>query len=74
MRVKLAQVATERGISQAELARRTGLHRSNIRRFWFNAVDGIEATKRPLTRVNMPQLQLVADALGVTVSDLLEVE
>jgi DNA-binding Xre family transcriptional regulator len=66
----IKELAQERGIKLAQLQRKTGIAVRTARRYWFNTQSG-NITGEPLKEVRFEVLQSIADALGVTVKDLI---
>ncbi len=68
-RLRLKEIAEERGLNISQLQRQTGLDMGMVRRYWYN-----EGRKGPLTEVNLVALAKLAEVLGVQPSDLIEDE
>ncbi|MCM3293457.1 helix-turn-helix transcriptional regulator [Paenibacillus sp. MER 180] len=64
IRVKLRQLLEQKGISQRELARLTGLRASTINHLCSDNVD----------RVYLETLELVCKTLGVRIEELIEID
>lgn len=64
IRVKLRQLLEQKGISQRELARLTGLRASTINHLCSDTVD----------RVYLETLELVCKTLNVSISELIEID
>ncbi|NKI23570.1 helix-turn-helix transcriptional regulator [Paenibacillus dendritiformis] len=64
IRVKLRQLLEQKGISQRELARLTGLRASTINHLCSDNVD----------RVYLETLELVCKTLNVPINDLIEID
>ncbi len=66
LQLRLREVAENRGLNLSQLQRRTGLDIGMIRRYWYN-----EGRRGPLTEVNLPALNKLAQALDVPAGELL---
>lgn len=64
IRVKLRQLLEQKGISQRELARMTGLRASTINHLCSDNVD----------RVYLETLELVCKSLKVSIDELIEID
>ncbi|HEU0003082.1 MAG TPA: helix-turn-helix transcriptional regulator [Ktedonobacteraceae bacterium] len=62
LRLRIKELAEERGISQSKLSRMSDVHITTIRRLYSNPFGG----------VNILTLEKIAQALGVEISDLTE--
>ena len=63
MRFRIEDIAWQKHMRQSDLAQRTGLRWATIHKYWAN-ID----IKRP----DMIVLEKIANALGVTVNDLID--
>jgi DNA-binding Xre family transcriptional regulator len=61
-RLRVKEVANEKGISLTKLSQRSEVAYNTVRRIW----------REPYTDVTISTLQRLADVLGVNVNDLLE--
>ena len=61
-RLRVKEVANEKGISLTKLSQRSEVAYNTVRRVW----------REPYADVNISTLQRLADVLGVHVNDLLE--
>lgn len=61
-RLRVKEVANEKGISLTRLSQRSEVAYNTVRRIW----------REPYTDVTISTLQRLADVLGVNVNDLLE--
>ena len=61
-RLKVKEVANEKGISLTKLSQRSEVAYNTVRRIW----------REPYTDVTISTLQRLADVLGVNVNDLIE--
>ena len=59
-RLRLKELAEERGLNISQLQRQSGLDLGMVRRYWYN-----EGTKGPLHEVNLIALGKLAQVLGV---------
>lgn len=66
-RLRLKELAEERGFNISQLQRQTGLDMGMVRRYWYN-----EGTKGPLNEVNLIALGKLARVLGVYAGDLID--
>lgn len=64
IRVKLRQLIEQKGISQRELARLTGLRASTINHLCSDNVD----------RVYLETLELVCKTLSISIEELIEID
>ncbi|GED12587.1 MULTISPECIES: helix-turn-helix domain-containing protein [Aneurinibacillus] len=62
--IKLRQILEQKGISQRELARMTGLRASTINHLCSEKVD----------RVYLETLELICKTLNIRIEDLIEIE
>ena len=62
LRIRIREIAEARGITPTALARAAGLHPQTVRAFW----------KDPYKKTNTRILGKIADALNVSLRDLLE--
>ncbi|HKV58580.1 MAG TPA: helix-turn-helix transcriptional regulator [Ktedonobacteraceae bacterium] len=62
LRLRIKELAEERGISQSKLSRMSDVHITTIRRLYNNPYGG----------VNILTLEKIAQVLGVEISDLTE--
>lgn len=63
IRLKIKDIAEEKGFNMASLSRKSNLGFSTIRRLW----------KNPYKHVNIDTLNRIAEALGVSPLDLIEI-
>ena len=61
LRLRIKELAEERGISQSKLSRMSDVHITTIRRLY----------KNPYSGANILTLEKIAQALGVELSDLI---
>ncbi len=61
-RLRVKEVANEKGLSLTKLSQRSEVAYNTVRRLW----------REPYTDVTISTLQRLADVLGVTVNDLIE--
>lgn len=61
-RLRVKEVANEKGISLTKLSQRSEVAYNTVRRIW----------REPYTDVTISTLQRLADVLGVNVNDLIE--
>jgi DNA-binding Xre family transcriptional regulator len=61
-RLRVKEVANEKGISLTKLSQRSEVAYNTVRRLW----------REPYTDVTISTLQRLANVLGVTVNDLIE--
>ena len=61
-RLRVKEVANEKGISLTKLSQRSEVAYNTVRRLW----------REPYTDVTLSTLQRLANVLGVTVNDLIE--
>ncbi len=66
-RLRLKEIAEERGLNISQVQRQAGLDMGMVRRYWYN-----EGRKGPLTEVNLVALAKLAEVLGVRPSELIE--
>jgi transcriptional regulator with XRE-family HTH domain len=69
VRLRLKDLAEERGLNISQLQRQSGLDMGMVRRYWYN-----EGRNGPLTEVNLVALAKLAHVLGVRPSELLDEE
>jgi transcriptional regulator with XRE-family HTH domain len=60
--LRIREVAKRQGINQRQLAERAGVHIGTIRRYW----------RRPTLRVKTSMLMKLAEAMKVSIRDLIE--
>ena len=65
-RLKLRELAEERGLNISQTARRSGLDIQLVRRYWYN-----RGMRGPLEEVNLAAIDQLANLLGVTPGELL---
>ena len=65
-RLRLKELAEERGLNISQLQRQSGLDMGMVRRYWYN-----EGTKGPLHEINLIALGKLAQVLGVRPGDLI---
>ena len=65
-RLRVKELAQERGLNISQLQRQSGLEMGMVRRYWHN-----EGTKGPLHEVNLVALMKLAQVLKVELSDLI---
>jgi transcriptional regulator with XRE-family HTH domain len=70
MKLRISEVAQERGVSLAQLARRSGYSYTTVRRLWRGLTDA----GKPLSQIDAVKLERIAAALSVPSSDLIEVQ
>lgn len=63
VRLRIQEVARQRGITQKQLAKKSGVTEPLLNRYWNNHTQS----------VTLKQLAMIASALGVKPGDLLEV-
>lgn len=66
-RLRLQELAKERGLNISQIQRQAGLEMGMVRRYWYN-----EGTRGPLTEVNLVALAKLAEVLEVRLSELIE--
>ena len=71
IRLRVQEVAGERGIDMAVLARRADIGMTTMRRVWHNSATGAKGGV-PLESVNLKVLEDIADVLGVEPWELLK--
>ncbi len=69
VRLRLKEIAEERGLNISQIQRQAGLDMGMVRRYWYN-----EGRKGPLTEVNLIALAKLAQALGVRPEELIASE
>lgn len=70
IRLRVAEIAKERGMDMATLARRAEIGMTTMRRMWHNTATG-SIGGDPLESVNLKVLEDIADVLGVEPGELL---
>jgi transcriptional regulator with XRE-family HTH domain len=70
VRLRIREVAEEKGINLSQLARRADLGMTTARRMWFGTGDGREDGSS-LQYVSLDSLERIAHALGVSPRELL---
>lgn len=70
IRLRIREVAEEKGINLSQLARRADLGMTTARRIWFGTGDGRE-NGPPLQYVSLDTLERIARVLEVAPNDLL---
>ena len=68
-RLRIKEIAEERGLNISQLQRLAQLEMGMVRRYWYN-----EGRKGPLTEVNLVALAKLAEVLGVRPSELIDDE
>lgn len=71
IRLRVQELAGERGIDMAVLARRADIGMTTMRRVWHNSATGAKGGM-PLESVNLKVLEDIADVLGVEPGELLK--
>ncbi len=66
-RLRVRELAEERGLNISQLQRQTGLDMGMVRRYWYN-----EGTKGPLHEINLIALGKLAQVLGVHPGELID--
>ena len=69
VRIRLKELAEERGMNISQVQRAAALDMGMVRRYWYN-----EGRKGPLNDVNLVALGKLATVLGVHPSDLITTE
>ena len=64
IRIHLSELLGKQKMSQAELARRTGIRPNTINELYWELVD----------RINLEHIEKICVVLGCEISDLLEIE
>jgi transcriptional regulator with XRE-family HTH domain len=70
-RLRLRQLAEERGHTMSSLSRESRLTLTMVRRYWYNTSNGLE-NGPALTEVSLPALDALADVLGIEPGALIE--
>ncbi len=65
-RLRLKELAEERGFNISQMQRQSGLDMGMVRRYWYN-----QGRTGPLNEVNLEALAKLAQVLGVKPGDLL---
>jgi transcriptional regulator with XRE-family HTH domain len=68
-RLRVDEVAKERGMNISQLQRRADIAMRTARRYWFNTQTG-NTTGEPLKEISLEVLAAIAAALGVKTRDL----
>jgi DNA-binding Xre family transcriptional regulator len=71
IRLRVQELAGERGIEMSVLARRADIGMTTMRRVWHNSATGSKGGE-PLESVNLKVLEDIADVLGVEPGELLK--
>jgi transcriptional regulator with XRE-family HTH domain len=72
-RLRIKELAKERGIKLSFLQRRADITMNTARRYWYSTRDGKESGEQ-LEELNWTVLDKIANVLGVKVRDLLSEE
>lgn len=71
IRLRVQELASERGIDMAVLARRADIGMTTMRRVWYNSATGVKGGA-PLESVNLKVLEDIARVLDVDPGELLK--
>lgn len=69
IRMRVRELAEQKGLNLSLLQRRIGLSMSTARRFWYSTSDG-SSHGPPLKQVSLDVVEQIADYLGVTPGEL----
>ena len=73
VKLRVDQVARERGVNLSQLQRKADIAMRTARRYWFNTQSG-NTTGEPLKEISFEVLAAIAKALEVKVVDLIAEE
>ncbi len=69
-RLRLRELAEERGLNMSQVQRRSGLTMGAVRRYWYNTQDG-KIDGPPLALVSLDALEKLASLLHVHPGELI---
>ncbi len=69
-RLRLRELAEERGLNMSQVQRRSGLTMGAVRRYWYNTTDG-KAEGPRLALISLDAIEKIAGVLGVQPGDLI---
>lgn len=72
VRLRVRQVAQQRGLKLANVQREARLSITTARRYWYNSRSGLARDAGTLTEVNLATLGAIAALLKVQPGELLE--
>lgn len=70
-RLRVRELAQERGLTMSSLQRESRLTMNLVRRYWYNTADG-KTEGAPLALVSLDALDKIASTLNVKPGDLIE--
>lgn len=69
-RLRVREVAEQKGYNMSQLARRADIAMGTVRRYWYSTSGG-KAYGTPLREIDMVVLQAIAHVLRVAIADLI---
>ncbi len=69
-KLRVQEVAKERGLNLSQLQKKAGVTMPSVRRYWYNTRDG-KVEGEALREVDLTVLGAIAKALGVEARDLI---
>jgi DNA-binding Xre family transcriptional regulator len=70
IRLRVREVAQQRGLSLSDLQREAKLPISTARRYWYNSKTGLARDEGTLTEVNLVTIGEIANLLKIQPGDL----
>lgn len=70
-RLRVREVATQKGLNMSQLSRRADIAMGTVRRYWYSTSGG-KADGAPLREIDMVVLQAIAHVLDVPIAALIE--